>query len=64
MTAADEYFVGTCSHVNESAEMDACGRRRLAWLWRIPAQGLRVSVALPGNVRAAVEQVLHAVRGA
>ena len=30
MLPEDEYFVGTCSHVNESAETDAAGMRRIA----------------------------------
>jgi GNAT superfamily N-acetyltransferase len=46
MTPDDEYFVSTCSHVNESDEIDACGRRRLAWLKRMHEKGLRVKVAL------------------
>ena len=46
MTAEDEYFVSTCSHVNESDEIDACGVRRLAWLQRMHAKGLRTKVAL------------------
>ena len=46
MTGADEYFVSTCSHVNESDETDACGRRRLAWLQGMHADGLRTKVAL------------------
>ncbi len=46
MTADDEYFVSTCSHVNESAETDASGRRQLAWLKNMQPQGLRAKVAL------------------
>jgi GNAT superfamily N-acetyltransferase len=46
MQAEDEYFVSTCSHVNESAETDACGRRRLAWLTERHGRGLRTKVAL------------------
>lgn len=46
MQAEDAYFVSTCSHVDESAEIDACGRRRLAWLAERAAQGARVKVAL------------------
>jgi GNAT superfamily N-acetyltransferase len=45
MQPDDEYFVGTCSHVNESAEIDACGRRRLAWLRRTHEAGVRAKVA-------------------
>ncbi len=46
MTADDEYFVSTCSHVNESDETDARGLRRLAWLESMQPHGLRVKVAL------------------
>ena len=45
MTPEDEYFVSTCSHVNESEEIDRCGGRRLAWLRSAHAEGLRVFVA-------------------
>jgi predicted N-acetyltransferase YhbS len=45
MTPEDEYFVSTCSHVNESEEADACGQRRLAWLKKMQPEGLRVKVA-------------------
>jgi GNAT superfamily N-acetyltransferase len=46
MAAEDEYFVSTCTHVNESQEIDQCGRRRLAWLRAMYDKGLRVKVAL------------------
>ena len=46
MDPSTEYFVGTCSHVGESAEIDACGRRRLGWLNEMRERGLRVHVAL------------------
>jgi GNAT superfamily N-acetyltransferase len=49
MEPADEYYVGTCSHVDESDEIDACARRRLAWLDNIHSEGLRVKVALCEN---------------
>ena len=42
MTADDEYFVATCSHVNESEEIDQCGHRRLVWLRAMREKGLRV----------------------
>jgi len=45
MEAADEYFVGTCSHLNESPEIDACAERRIAWLNGMYETGLRVKVA-------------------
>ncbi|MDI6893852.1 MAG: GNAT family N-acetyltransferase [Bacillota bacterium] len=38
-------YVGACTHVNESEEMDACARRRQAWLERMHASGVRVKVA-------------------
>ena len=46
MEPADEYYVGTCTHTNESVEFDACARRRLAWLKGMHQKGLRVKVAL------------------
>jgi GNAT superfamily N-acetyltransferase len=46
MTPEDEYFVSTCSHVNESAEIDQCGQRRLEWMRAMREQGLRVKVSL------------------
>lgn len=45
MTAEDETFVATCSHVHESAEIDASGQRRIAWLREREPAGLRVKVA-------------------
>jgi predicted N-acetyltransferase YhbS len=41
----DEYFVGTCTHVNESAEIDASSRRRSAWFKKMYRLGLRIKVA-------------------
>ena len=50
MASSDEYFVGTCTHVNESEEIDVCAEKRLAWLRHMQANGLRVKVAvLEGN---------------
>lgn len=46
MEAADELYVGTCTHVNESDEIDACAQRRIPWLQAMHAKGLRVKVAL------------------
>ena len=46
MQAADEYFVSTCSHVNESDELDAVAPQRLQWLKTHYEEGLRVKVAL------------------
>lgn len=46
MKPVDEYYVGTCTHVNESDEADACGRRRVAWLRTVYEDGARAKVAL------------------
>jgi len=46
MDERTEYFVSTCSHVNESEEIDASGRRRLAWLRAMAPEGLRVLTAV------------------
>ncbi|HOI54600.1 MAG TPA: GNAT family N-acetyltransferase [Phycisphaerae bacterium] len=46
MQAEDEYFVHTCSHVNQSAETDACGVKRGAWLRNRVVHGARSKVAL------------------
>ena len=46
MDETTEYFVGTCTHVNESEEADACGKRRVAWFRKMYEKGLRVNVAL------------------
>jgi GNAT superfamily N-acetyltransferase len=45
MEADDEYFVATCTHVNESAEIDASSRRRSAWFKKMYGRGLRIKVA-------------------
>jgi hypothetical protein len=52
MDASDEYFVGTCTHTNESEEMDSCAERRLLWLKAMHAKGLRVKVATLDGERA------------
>jgi len=51
MEGADEYFVSTCSHVNESDELDAHARGRLQWLKANYEKGLRVKVALVDDNR-------------
>ena len=51
MEAADEYYVGTCTHVNESEEADVCGRRRVAWLRSMHDKGVRAKVALHNGQR-------------
>ena len=52
MTQDDEYFVGTCSHINESEEIDACSGRRIAWLKEMKEKGLFIKVALLNNEHA------------
>jgi N-acetylglutamate synthase-like GNAT family acetyltransferase len=49
MDAQTEYFVATCSHVNESEGIDAAGKRRLAWLKAMQPKGLRVLTAMRGE---------------
>ena len=41
MTPEDRYFVGTCSHVNESAEADASSSRRLVYTDAPHQKGMR-----------------------
>jgi GNAT superfamily N-acetyltransferase len=58
MDSSDEYFVATCTHINESEEMDASGVRRLAWLRVMHERGSRVKVATFGG---RVAGFLHAM---
>jgi predicted N-acetyltransferase YhbS len=58
MQPSDEYFVGTCTHINESEEMDASAVRRLAWLKAVHNEGSRVKVAAFGGE---VAGFLHAM---
>lgn len=52
MLPEDEAFIGTCAHVGETEEKDACGHRRVAWLRdRIP-HGVRSKVATVDGRRA------------
>jgi GNAT superfamily N-acetyltransferase len=51
MTPEDEYFVATCTHENESEEVDASAKRRLAWMREREPLGLRVKVALVDGKR-------------
>jgi len=46
MQPDDERFVASCTHVGETDEWDASGRRRLPWLREMQAQGMRLLVAL------------------
>jgi GNAT superfamily N-acetyltransferase len=58
MDISDEYFVGTCSHMDESEEIDACAERRIAWLRAKYEAGLRVKVATVNGERAGVLYVM------
>ncbi len=47
MTKDDEYYVGTCTHVNEdNIEYELSYPRRISWLKSMKKNGLRVKVAL------------------
>jgi len=46
MRQEDEYFVSTCSHVNESDETDACAARRVALLRSLLERGAVIKAAL------------------
>ncbi|MFX0029990.1 MAG: hypothetical protein ACFE8B_12315, partial [Candidatus Hermodarchaeota archaeon] len=51
MTKDDEYYVGTCTHVNENnLEYEASCPRRISWLRSMEKDGLRVKVALLDDV--------------
>ena len=50
MTPDDEAYAGTCSHVGESAETDAAGAERVAWLRTRYDSGVRMKVALLAGV--------------
>ena len=53
MTKDDEYYVGTCTHVNENnEEIEMSAPRRIAWLKRMEQHGLRTKVALLDDVHA------------
>jgi GNAT superfamily N-acetyltransferase len=58
MEASDEYFVGTCTHTNESEEIDSCANRRLAWLRATHDKGSRVKVAILDGERAGFLHVI------
>ncbi|MFC2078971.1 GNAT family N-acetyltransferase [Candidatus Bipolaricaulota bacterium] len=45
MTADDEYFVTTCSHVNESSEIDACAEMRRRQFEVLKSEGALFKVA-------------------
>jgi GNAT superfamily N-acetyltransferase len=58
MEASDEYFVGTCTHTNESEEMDSCASRRVTWLRATHEKGSRVKVATVDGKRAGFLHVI------
>lgn len=49
MLPEDEYFVSTCSHVNESEETDASAQRRIRLLLDLISKGAVVKAALLGE---------------
>ena len=53
MRKADEYYVGTCTHVNENnIEYEESALRRISWLRNMEKHGLKVKVALLDDVHA------------
>lgn len=53
MIKDDEYYVGTCTHVNEkNEEYEMSCPRRISWLKSMEKEGLRVKVALLDGVHA------------
>ncbi|MFX1314340.1 MAG: GNAT family N-acetyltransferase [Promethearchaeota archaeon] len=53
MTKEDEYYVGTCTHVNENnMEREMSAPRRISWLRSMEKYGLKVKVALLDNIHA------------
>jgi len=53
MTKDDEYYVGTCTHVNEkNIEREMSARRRIPWLRSMEQNGLIVKVALLDGIHA------------
>ena len=53
MIKDDEYYVGTCTHVNESnIEREMSCTRRISWLRSMEEYGLRIKVALFKSVHA------------
>ncbi len=52
MTKDDEYYVGTCTHVNENnVEYEESSLRRISWLKSMEKHGLRTKVALLNGVQ-------------
>jgi len=53
MTKDDEYYVGTCTHVNENnIEREMSAQRRIPWLRSMEKHGLVVKVALLDGIHA------------
>ncbi len=53
MTKDDEYYVSTCTHVNENnIEYEESALRRISWLQSMKKYGLKVKVALLDDVHA------------
>ena len=53
MTKVDEYYVGTCTHVNENnIEREKSAPRRISWLRSMEKYGLKVKVALLDDLHA------------
>ncbi|MFW9828544.1 MAG: hypothetical protein ACFFEY_13215 [Candidatus Thorarchaeota archaeon] len=53
MTKEDEYYVGTCTHVNEkNIEYEDSCPRRISWLKSMKQNGLKVKVALLDDIHA------------
>ena len=53
MTKDDEYYIGTCSHVNENnIEREISCPRRISWLRSMEKHGLKVKVALLDGIHA------------
>ena len=46
MQAEDEYFITTCSHVNESREIDSCAEKRRQQFERMKSEGALFKVAI------------------
>ncbi len=46
MEECDKYYVGTCTHINESEEIDVCSEIRNEWFEEMFDRGLRIKVAI------------------
>ena len=53
MTKADEYYVGTCTHVNENnIKYEESALRRISWLRSMEKHGFKVKFALLEDLHA------------